>query len=201
MREIAEDLDQAKAFAHEHHILTVSSEPAEIGPMGATPIGQAPIAFALIVRKDRVDFIETPIRYLGGFDDTARFSTSVEHDPTLAGRRGVRLVFRATRSGLDAFDYKFKQLVGEFGTVAEGERPEVLIRFGDQLAHGLPNLQRTTTFAAMAASSLTGPVWRLQLLHWGNVATLRHVNGGLRCANPPYGLSGLRLLYRLGFLW
>ena len=26
------------------------------------------------------------------------------------------------------------------------------------------------------------------------------LNGGLRCANPPYGLSGLRLLYRFGFL-
>jgi hypothetical protein len=37
--QIAEDLDQAKALAHEHHILTESSEPPEIGPMGATPIG------------------------------------------------------------------------------------------------------------------------------------------------------------------
>jgi hypothetical protein len=46
MREIAEDLDQAKPLAHEHHILPESSEPAEIGAVGAAPIGQAPIAFA-----------------------------------------------------------------------------------------------------------------------------------------------------------
>jgi hypothetical protein len=116
MRQIAEELDQAKALAHEHHILTESSKPAEIGPMGATPIGQAPIAFALIVRKGGVDFIEAPIHYLGGFDDTARFSTSVEHDPALTGRRGVRLVFRATSRGLDPSDYKFKQFICEFGT-------------------------------------------------------------------------------------
>ena len=79
MLQIAEDLDQAKALAHKHHILTESSELAEIGSMSITPIGQTPIAFALIVRKGGVDFIEASICYLGGFDDTARFATSVEH--------------------------------------------------------------------------------------------------------------------------
>lgn len=105
--------------------------------MSATPVGQAPIAFALIVRKGGVDFIEAPIRYLGGLDDTARFSTSVEHDPAFAGPRSVRLVFRATGCGLHALDYKSKQFICELGTVAEGERAEVLIPFGDRLAHGL----------------------------------------------------------------
>ena len=101
MPEIAEDLDQAKALAHEHHVLTEPSESAEIGPMGVTPICQAPVAFALIVRKGGVDFIEAPIGYLSGFNGTARFSTSVEHDPALTGRRGIRLVFRAAGRGLD----------------------------------------------------------------------------------------------------
>jgi hypothetical protein len=123
MRQIAEDLNQAKALAHKHHILTESSEPAEIGPMGATPIGQTPIAFALIVRKGGVDFIEASICYLGGFDDTARFATSVEHYPALSGRRDVRLVFRATSRGLDPPDYKFKQFICELWTVAKGKSP------------------------------------------------------------------------------
>ena len=157
MREIAEDLDQAKALAHEHHILTESSEPAEIGPMGAAPIGQAPIAFALIVRKGGVDFIEAPISYLGGFDNTARFSTSVEHDPALTGHRGVRLVFRATGCGLHAFDYKFKQFICELGTVAEGERAKVLIPLRDLLAHGLPKSSGKEGFRR-ETGSLSGPV-------------------------------------------
>jgi hypothetical protein len=151
MLEIAEDLDQAKALAHEHHVLTESSQSVKIGPMGATPIGQAPVAFALIIGKGCVDFIKAPIGYFGGFDDTARFSTSVEHDPALTGRRSVRLVFRATSCGLDAFDYKFKQLIREFGTVAEGKRSEVLIPFGDRLAHGLP--QRTTALSAIEGAA------------------------------------------------
>jgi hypothetical protein len=96
MIEIAEGLDQAEALAHEHHVLTETSDSAEIGPMGTTPIGQAPIAFASIISKGCVDFIEAPIAYFGEFDDTARLSTSVEHDPALTGRRGVLLVFRAT---------------------------------------------------------------------------------------------------------
>jgi hypothetical protein len=111
MREIAEDLDQAKALAHEHHILTEFTEPAEIGPMSATPMGQALIALTLIVRKDGVDFVEAPIGYLDGLDDTARYSSSVEHDPAFTGRGGVRLILRATGCGLHAFDYKFKQFI------------------------------------------------------------------------------------------
>ena len=149
VREIAEDLDQAEALAHEHHVLTEPSESAEIGPMGATPTGQAPIAFALIVRKGSVNFIEMPIGYLGGLDNAARFSTPVQHDPAFAGRRGVRLVFRATGCGLHALDYECEQFVCELGTVAERECSEVLIPLGDRLAHGLPNLQKTTAFGAI----------------------------------------------------
>ena len=108
MLEFAEDLDHAKALAHEHHVFTESSEPTEIGPMRTTPTGQAPITFALIKRKGCVDFIETLIGYFGGFDDTVRFSTSIEYDPALTRRRGVRLVVSATSCGLNTFDHKFK---------------------------------------------------------------------------------------------
>jgi hypothetical protein len=154
MWEIAENLDQAKALAHEHHVLTESSEPAEIGSMGAPPIGQAPIAFTLIVRKGGVDFIETAIRYFGGFDDAARFSTSIEHDPAFTGRRAVRLVFPAAGCGLHAFDYKSKQFICELGTVAKGERAQVLIALGDRLTHG--QVSRDNGLEAMEAGSLAG---------------------------------------------
>jgi len=165
VREIAEHLDQAKSLAHEHHILTESSEATEIGPVGATPICQAPVAFALIVRKGGVNFIEAPIGYFGGFDGTARFTTPVEHDPALTECRGVRLVFRAAGGGLDAFDHEFKQLICEFGTVAEGERPEVLIPFRDRLAHGLPSFRERLAFGAMEANTLAVPVPALQVPH------------------------------------
>ena len=121
--------------------------------MGTTPIGQAPITFALIIREGCVDFIEAPIGYFGGFDDTARFSTSVEHDPALTGRRGVRLVFRATSCGFDAFDDKFKQLICEFGTVAKRKPSEMLIRFGDRLVHGR---SASAALEAMIAISAIG---------------------------------------------
>src|SRR5262245_43925777 len=58
MLEIAEDLDQAEALAHQHHVLTESSTSEEVGPMRTTPVGQAPITFALIICKGCVDFIE-----------------------------------------------------------------------------------------------------------------------------------------------
>jgi len=41
MRQIVEDLDQATALAHKHHVLIESSD--EIGPMGDTPTSQTPI--------------------------------------------------------------------------------------------------------------------------------------------------------------
>jgi hypothetical protein len=103
--------------------------------MGATPVGQAPVPFTLIIRKACIDLIEAPIGDFGGFDDTARFSTSVEHNPALARRRGVRFVFRAASCGLDPLDYKLEQLVCKCGAIAEGECSKVLIRFGDWLAH------------------------------------------------------------------
>jgi hypothetical protein len=133
-----EDLDQAKAFAHEPHVFAEPSEPAEIGTMSIAPIGQTPVAFAFIARKAGIDLVEALIRHLGCFDHAARLAATIKHDPALAGCRGVRLVLRATRRGLHAFDHEFEQLIGERGTVAESECAEVLILFGDRLAPGFP---------------------------------------------------------------
>jgi hypothetical protein len=155
MLQIVEDIDQAKALAHEHHILTEFSEPAEIGSVSTTPIGQASIAFAFVIRKGGVNLSESSIRYLGGFDDTARFSISIEHDPSFTGRRGVRLVLRTASCGLNAFNYQFEQFICEFGAIAEGELSEVPILFGDRLAHGLPS-PGDDGFGHNAEGSLTG---------------------------------------------
>jgi hypothetical protein len=132
----AEDLDQAKAFAHEPHVFDEPSEPAEIGPVRIAPIAQTPVPFALITRKAGIDLAEAAIRHLGGFDHAAGLAATIEHDPTLAGCGGVRLVFRATRRSLHALDHEFEQLIGKRGAVAESECAEVLIPFGDRLAHG-----------------------------------------------------------------
>src|SRR6516164_15426 len=133
--------------------------------MGTTPIGQAPIAFTLIVRKGCVNFIEAPIGYLGGFDNAARFSTPVEHDPAFTGRRGVRLVFRATGCGLHALDYEFEQFICELGTVAERERAEVLISFGDRLAHWLPGSSEYDGSARSRRAQRSWPGPAQQVLH------------------------------------
>jgi hypothetical protein len=61
VREIAEDLDQPKAFAHEPHVFAEPSETAEIGPMCITPISQTPVAFALVVCEGGIDLVETPM--------------------------------------------------------------------------------------------------------------------------------------------
>jgi len=114
--------------------------------MGTTPIRQASIAFTLIIREGGVNLVESPIRYLGGFDDTARFSTSVEYDPSLTGRRGVRLVFCAASCGLHAFDYKFKQLICKFRAVTERELPEMLILVGGLVCSWSFKSPRTTVF-------------------------------------------------------
>ena len=136
VREIAEDLDQAKAFAHEHHVFAEPSEPAEIGPVRIAPIGQTPVPFALIAREAGIDLVEAPIRHLGAFDHAAGGAATIEHDLALTRCRGVRLVFRATRRGLHALDHEFDQLISKRGAVAESECAEVLIPFGDRLAHG-----------------------------------------------------------------
>jgi hypothetical protein len=91
--------------------LNLPSRP-KIGPVRIAPMGQTPVSLALITCKAGVDLIEAPIRHLGGFDHAAGLAATIEHDPTLAGCRGVRLVFRTTRRGLHALDHELEQLIG-----------------------------------------------------------------------------------------
>src|SRR5215467_9255328 len=136
MREIGEDLDQAKAFTHELHVFAEPSEAAEIGSMRIAPMGQTPVAFALVTCEGGVDFVEAPIRHLSSFDYAAGLAATIEHDPALPGCRGVRVVFRAAGRGLNALDHEFEELIGKSGIVAESESAEVLIPLGDRLGHG-----------------------------------------------------------------
>src|SRR5262245_39670260 len=103
-REIVEDLDQAKAFAHEPHVFAEPSQPTEISPVRITPILQTPVALALVARKRDIDLVEAPIGHLSGLDHAAWLATAIEHDPALAGWRGVRLVFCAAGRGLNTHD-------------------------------------------------------------------------------------------------
>ncbi len=137
LRDIAEHLDQAETLAHELHVFAEPSEPAEIGSMRIAPIGQTPVAFALIVREAGIDIVEAPIRHLGRFDHATWLATTIAYDPALTGCRGVWLVLRAAGCGLDARDHELEQLIGERGIVAERETAKVLVPSGDRLGHGL----------------------------------------------------------------
>jgi hypothetical protein len=138
LREITEDLYQAKAFAHEPHVFAEPSESTEISSMRITPIAQTSVAFALVAREGGIDLVEAPIHHLGAFDYAAWLAATIEHDPAFAGRRSVRLVFRAAGRSLNPLDYEFEELIGKLQIVAESEASQVLIPFGDRLGHRLP---------------------------------------------------------------
>src|SRR5262249_31918403 len=126
-----ENLDQAKAFAHQHHVFAKPALPAEIIAVRVAPVVEAAVAFAFLVSKGGVDLAEAAIGHFGGFDDAARLAASIEHDPALARRRGVGLVLGAAGRGLDAPNDEIEQFVGKLRPVAERERPQALIFFRD----------------------------------------------------------------------
>src|SRR5215468_11003106 len=99
-----ENLDQTKAFAHQHHVFAKLALPAEIIAVRVAPVVEAAVAFALLISKGGVDLAEVAIGHFGCFDNASRVAVSVEHDPALARRRGVGLVLGAAGRGLDAPD-------------------------------------------------------------------------------------------------
>src|SRR5262245_61792290 len=126
-----ENLDQAEAFAHQHHVFAKLALPAEIIAVRRAPVVEAAVAFALLESKGRIDLAEPAIGHLGRFDDTARFAASVEDDPALARGRGVGFVLGAAGRGLDAPDDEIEQLVGKRRPVAERQRSQAAIFFRD----------------------------------------------------------------------
>src|SRR5262245_22940308 len=126
-----ENLDQTKAFAHQHHVFAKLALPAEIIAVRVAPVVEAAVAFAFLVGKGGIDFAKGAIGHLGGFDNATRLAAPIEHDPALARRRGVGLVLGAAGCGLDAPDHEIEQLVGKLRPVAERERPEAAIFFRD----------------------------------------------------------------------
>src|SRR5689334_13581395 len=119
-----ENLDQAEAFAHQHHVFAKLALPAEIIAVRVAPVVEAAVAFAFLKGKGRVDLAEAAIGHLSRFDHAARLAAPIEHDPALAGCRGVWLVLGAAGRGLDAPDDEIEQLVGKRRPVAERERPQ-----------------------------------------------------------------------------
>src|SRR6201988_697284 len=108
-----ENLDQTKAFAHQHHVFAKLALPAEIIAVCVAPVVKAAITFALLVSKGGVDLAEAAIGHLGGFDDATGLAAPIGHDPALARRRGVGLVLAAAGCGLDTPDHEIEQLVGK----------------------------------------------------------------------------------------
>lgn len=187
---ISEDLDQAKAFAHEHHVFAESSEPAEVSSMRITPILQTPVAFAFVARKGDIDLVEAPISHLGGFDHAAWFATAIEHDPALAGCRGVRLVFRAAGSGLNTHDHEGEEFIGKLGIVTESECAEVLVPLGDRHGRGVPWTFAERHFSAIDDGSVAGQVRRASPAQERTSLTALSAIGTLR---PFAALRGFRL--------
>src|SRR5215813_5656714 len=87
-----ENLDQAEAFAHQHHVFAKLALPAEIIAVRIAPVVEAAVAFAFFVGKGGINLAEAAIGHLGRFDHAARLAAAVEHDPALAGRGSVGLV-------------------------------------------------------------------------------------------------------------
>src|SRR5215813_920262 len=116
-----ENLDQTKAFAHQHHVFAKLALPAEIITVRVAPVVEAAVAFTFLVSKGGVDLAEAAIGHFSGFDNAARLAASIKHDPALARRRGVGLVLGAAGRGLDAPNDEIEQFVGKRRPVAEGE--------------------------------------------------------------------------------
>src|SRR5438552_9211449 len=62
-----ENLDQTKAFAHQHHVFAKLALPAEIVAVRIAPVVDAAVAFAFLVSKGGVDVAEAAIGHLGRF--------------------------------------------------------------------------------------------------------------------------------------
>src|SRR4029079_8672334 len=69
MMQFLEYLDQAEAFAHQHHVLAKLALPAEIIAVRIAPVFEAAVAFAFVVSKVGFDLAEATVGHFGRFDD------------------------------------------------------------------------------------------------------------------------------------
>src|SRR5712671_7541341 len=121
---VRENLNQTKTLAHQHHVIAEFAQPAKIRAVRRAPVGEAAIAFALVMGEGRIDIAVSAITDLGCLDHAAGIAAPVEHDPALAWRRCVRLILGAAGGGLDALEHEVEQFVGECRAVAERERTQ-----------------------------------------------------------------------------
>ncbi len=118
---IDENLNQAKPFAHQHHVFAELAKPSEIDAVRLAPIGEAAVALAFFVGEGGVDLIVTAIGHFGGFDHAAWVAASIAHDPAFAQRRCIGFVLGRAGRGLDALHHEVEQLVSQLRPIAEGE--------------------------------------------------------------------------------
>src|SRR5262245_45685772 len=126
-----ENLDQAEAVAHQHHVFAKLALPTERIAVLISQVVEAAVAFAFFVGKGGINLAEAAIGHLGRFDHAARLAAAVEHDPAFAGRGGVGFVLGAAGRGLEAPDDEIEQIVGKLRPVAKGKRPQAAIFFRD----------------------------------------------------------------------
>ena len=134
-----ENLNQTKAFAHQHHVFAKLALPAEISAVRVVASSRGCGRLRLLRRR-------RPHRLRGSGDRStsvvsitqAGVAASVEHDPAFARRRRVRLVLGGAGRGLHALDHEVEQFVGQFRPVAEGERAQALIFRRDALTCSIP---------------------------------------------------------------
>src|SRR6266700_6958434 len=88
---VRENLNQTKTLAHQHHVVAEFARPVKIRAVRLAPVGEAAIAFALVMREGRIDITVSAIADFGCLDHASGLAASVEHDPALAWRRCVRL--------------------------------------------------------------------------------------------------------------
>src|SRR5207253_10674318 len=133
MRDVAafENLDQAKTLAHQHHVFAELSLALKISAMRRSPISEAAVAFAFLVGKGSIDVVVPAVSYFDRFDHAARIAAAVDYDPAFTGRRGVRLILGAAGRGLEASQHKVEQLICQRGSIAECERAQAPIFFGN----------------------------------------------------------------------
>ena len=122
--------------------------------MRLPPIGEAAVAFTLVVGKGGIDVAEAAIGDFGRFDHAARVAAAVEHNPAFACCRRVRFVLGAAGRGLDAFDDEVEQFVGKLRAVAERIGPDRRYLSWDDVENPTDILSGASVVAAVP----TGPL-------------------------------------------
>ena len=62
---VRENLYQTKTLAHQHHVFAEFAQAAKIRAVRLAPVGEAAVAFALVMREGRIDITVSALTDLG----------------------------------------------------------------------------------------------------------------------------------------